>query len=265
MQSGTGFSRNPRTLAEAEDQGRRLVEAVACDAEPSVTECLRQLPVETLLTALSSTSGASAVWRPSFDGVLFEREPLEALADDSFDPVPTMIGSNTYEALGFLLQLEGITEEEYVAYIEGSTLYGEHSDRLLAAYPVTDYETPHLALSALVGHGRFNCRARRLARELAEVGGDVYLYLYNHGLALHASELLLLFGIGLLPTDQVVSAAMKDYWTSFARTGDPNTGILPNWPRYQVDTDQHLNIAYPITVGSQLLSEECDLWDELDM
>ncbi len=74
MQSGTGFRRQPRTLDDAEAQGERLVEALSCDADVSAVECLREVPLETLFNALSVAS-----WRPSFDGVVFERDLFDMM------------------------------------------------------------------------------------------------------------------------------------------------------------------------------------------
>jgi len=56
---------------------------------------------------------------------------------------------------------------------------------------------------------------------------------------------------------------MKDYWTQFAKTGDPNIDRLPQWPKYEVESDQNQIIRDPISTGSQLLSEACDFWDKL--
>jgi len=39
-----------------------------------------------------------------------------------------------------------------------------------------------------------------------------------------------------------------DYWTNFAKTGDPNGPGLPVWPKYGADK-QVLHLDSPITAG----------------
>lgn len=258
MQSGNSFGRKKATLSESETQGQHLASAVSCNTDPNVVECLRKLPMETFFEV--ETLQVETSLRPNFDGTIFKCDFLEALEKGDFNQVPVIIGSNMNEGLGFVQDQANITEEQYAAIVK--SLYGEDSSDILSIYPVTKYGTPQLALAALQGHRSFNCSARRGARALSKAGSDVYLYYYSHGLAFHASELELLFGIGALPSDQKVSAAMKDYWTQFARTGDPNGGELPEWPRYDASSDRHLNLADPITVDSLLLHRECDFWDK---
>jgi para-nitrobenzyl esterase len=255
MQSGVGFKDRTRTLALSEAQGQLFAAAAGCTAADSATECLRQLPVDKVLTAMPLAS-----WNPSLDGVVFARSPQEMLADGSFNRVPTIIGSNTWEGLGFLASQTDLTEEQYIAYIQ--TLYGGDAEKVVSLYPVSDFDSPQYASAAILGNSGFNCPARRAARALSEAGIDVYLYLFGQGLAVHAADLAYIFGIGALPSDQKVSSAMKDYWTEFAKTGDPNLDRQPKWPRYEMESDRHLSLADPIKADSHLLSDKCDFWDQ---
>jgi para-nitrobenzyl esterase len=56
--------------------------------------------------------------------------------------------------------------------------------------------------------------------------------------AVHSEEMIYVFGhLNQVPlpwtdTDQKLSAEMVDYWTNFAKQGDPNASGLSNWPAF---------------------------------
>lgn len=52
---------------------------------------------------------------------------------------------------------------------------------------------------------------------------------------------------GLSAAQQTLSDSMVAYWTSFAKTGDPNqgAGTSPPWPAYQQDTRKMLSLVAP--------------------
>jgi para-nitrobenzyl esterase len=94
--------------------------------------------------------------------------------------------------------------------------------------------------------------------------------------AIHAAELPYVFGnldrplvIPGLPAqganavDTQVSAAMQQYWTNFAKTGDPNDGQLPVWPKFDTSSRAYIQFLDTGPVAKEGLRREyCDLFME---
>jgi para-nitrobenzyl esterase len=111
----------------------------------------------------------------------------------------------------------------------------------------------------------FACRALRVSKWITLKGGKIYSYEFNDATAppylfppfklkdgstfpyaaYHGAELPYLFKMGgnnacgqaqtaLTGAQNKLSAAMVTYWTTFAKTGDPNPASgLPNWPLFK--------------------------------
>ena len=62
-------------------------------------------------------------------------------------------------------------------------------------------------------------------------------------------------------SDIRLSGDMIGYWTSFAKTGDPNGEGAATWPRYETATDQNIELSVPVTVKEGLDRQACDLAD----
>jgi para-nitrobenzyl esterase len=88
--------------------------------------------------------------------------------------------------------------------------------------------------------------------------------------ATHGAEVAYVFG-GVLGNsganyaapDRDISAAMQQYWTNFAKTGDPNGAGLPKWPKYDAAARGFLEFTDNGPVAREGLRRSyCDLYVE---
>lgn len=56
---------------------------------------------------------------------------------------------------------------------------------------------------------------------------------------------------------------MMNYWTNFAKNGDPNVGKdVPQWPSYNPTTRKNMFFKTPeSTVETDYMKEDCDFFD----
>ena len=60
-----------------------------------------------------------------------------------------------------------------------------------------------------------------------------------------------------------MSQRFVDYWTTFVKTGNPNTASQPAWPVWDPSTRNALLIQTPIPVVTNASIAPCGLWDAL--
>ncbi len=63
---------------------------------------------------------------------------------------------------------------------------------------------------------------------------------------------------GLGPEDDRVADSFARLWAQFAATGDPSVEGLISWPPYEPETDQYLEIAYPLEVRTGFSKLICE-------
>jgi para-nitrobenzyl esterase len=297
VESGTYALAQP-TLAQTEAVGTNFAKSVGCN-QPNpadVLACLRALNVPTIL-ANQALAFVGSLPVPNVDGKVLTQSIGSALASGQFNRVPLMNGTNHDEYNLFVGQdfdLAGgpITASTYVAAI--AVLTGTATQAPLVA---SHYQVPAQFPSFDQGAGRagtdanFACTAR-FADELAASFVPTFAYEFSdpnapqnflppvsfpYG-ASHASELQYIFptanpsGYGLnlaqTPLDtnqQKLSDRMVDYWTEFARSGNPNGSAQPHWPRFDRDRQVMLSLLppNPATETSFATVHQCDFWDGL--
>lgn len=229
--------------------------AVAAALHAPDVAALRALPAQALTDGAALAGFAP---RGVIDGVILPHQMLDVFARGEQAPVPVLAGFNSGEirSLRVLAPAAPASAAEYERIIRER--YGDLADEYLRLYPASSMDD-----SILRGTGEafYGWTAERLVRSQAAVGQPSFLYMFDHGYptadaaglhAFHASELPYLFGtmertppnwpaIPDSAAENRISEAMIDYWTSFARTGQPESTHGPAWP------------AFPATGGSTLV------------
>lgn len=231
LQSGTpGFGMPTRPLGEAFAIGDQL--------GGSLPE-LRGTPAPALLAADLKLHDA-ALWNQDFmwlrttiDGRVLPRDP-RALLDDA-PRRPVIIGTNRFE---FGPSPGSIDVAAYAAH-----WFGDKAAAALPFYRAEDAAGPDPRLGPMEARMEtdivFRCPAGNLAQLLTRQGWPVWRYEFDvpprgadpSTLTAHASELPYI--LDRLPLSPGTTAPLiQNYWTNFAKAGDPNGRGLPRWGRF---------------------------------
>ncbi len=205
---------------------------------------LRAMDAQTLTNA-AGPAGFYA--RGVIDGFNLTDQMIDVFDRGEQAPVPVLAGFNDGEirSLRTLAPAAPASTAEYEAMIRAR--YGDLADEFLRFYPGEPMDESILSATRDAFYG---WTAQRLGRSQAAIGQPAYLYMFDHGYpaaddaglhAFHAAELPYLFGtmrttpphwpaIPETAEEQRMSDTLIDYWTSFARTGRPQSDTAPSWP-----------------------------------
>jgi para-nitrobenzyl esterase len=264
------------TKQQAEGTAGALADALDCSGDDALA-CLRGKDVPALLTA-ASTLPASATRRtlsPMVDGDFLSDQPRTLYKNGEINKVPYVLGSNTDEGTLFTSAMI-TTEEQYDAALDAQFPGGRAE--IKALYPLDKFKDakPNPAQAALVrviGDSRLVCSTTDSARLAAAHSPSVYTYNFDIAVdpslsptflgATHGAELVYVFQTSSrFNEDQTATSNLiQQYWTNFARTGDPNGKTDPVWPTFDADADRRLNFAVKASaVVDNFRKPECDFW-----
>ncbi|MFZ0478000.1 MAG: carboxylesterase family protein [Terriglobales bacterium] len=270
--------------------GEYIANAVGC-GDPATSACLRAVP------ATSFVALQPFPIFPFVDGTVLTQTITQAFATGSFNKVPVISGTNRDEydlfvAEQFDFQGNPLTESTY-PYAVDALFPAALAPTVLEIYPYNYDATPDQSLGAAATDGGFSCPVWNANQSLSQY---VSTYAYEFadenappaeadfgGLltfplgAYHAAEIQYLFegyDIFGLPaslttlsaTQKRLSTDMVDYWTQFAKTGNPNVEGKPVWPGYNASTDLFLQLTEPkpVAISSFKYEHLCSfLWNQI--
>lgn len=246
-------------------------------------ECMRAKPVAELMKVNDDFASNLA-----YDTPLLPLNPPQALREGRFLRVPVLSGGTKDENNGYIYGAGKagfpVTAANYPELMKGA--FGANAGKVLKKYPLADYSTPALAWATVGNDRAWACptysgntamaaRTRVYAYEFADqkapnIGGIAADFPPG---AQHGSELPYLFDLGGAPWPTLTSEQwqlarqMIGYWTTFARTGNPNSAAAPEWPVFTTAGRAVLSLK-PTSQGGiepadYRSTHHCDFWQSL--
>jgi para-nitrobenzyl esterase len=256
VKSGPVAYSDAAELAEAERAGEKLGARLAA---------LRALPAAELLKLVAaphmSIGPANGV---IVDGWVLPKAPAEVFSNGQELPVPLLLGNNARERTPPATISDDLIKATEAMYgplaARALTLYGFTSapvpDPLYggpAAQWVVDtmYRCPVVA--QLLWHTAAGNRAYEYQFDLAPEGRE------SLG-AVHGAEVPYVFG---KVEDHITSGVIQQYWTNFAKTGEPDGAGLPQWPVFNPPARAYMEFTASGPVTREGLRRAfCDLYVE---
>ncbi|HUP04988.1 MAG TPA: carboxylesterase family protein [Bryobacteraceae bacterium] len=274
----SGPAIDPPTLAEGEKKGEELAAKLTANGQPGI-KGMRALSAADLQRATGQgLSFLGANLGVIVDGWVFPESPLKAFAEGKELKVDLLLGSNSRELQRPFFPMTGTLAQAITEQ------YGPLADRALELYGVKGGAEPApdplfgTAMAQWATDSQFRCGSVAELVWHTGAGNTGYQFQFARATpgresagASHGSEVPYVFGtLGRAANspkygevDQQVSAAMRKYWTNFAKTGDPNGAGMPRWPEFDAKTRAYMEFT---DAGPQaregLRRQVCDLYTE---
>jgi para-nitrobenzyl esterase len=204
-------------------------------------------------------------WGPTVDGRSLPHHPFDPDGLAISSHIPLITGTNLNESTNGL-DRPGVTDmtvDEMVRLVREA--YGGQSGAIIDAYRAEYPTATPFSLWATIEASRWRIPTfAQAARKAALGAAPAFSYIYSWRTPsldgrpgpFHAAEISFVFdNAGICdhysagdPSAFVLSKQMSTAWVSFARTGNPNHGGMPNWPAYTLDTRRTMYFDAPCSV-----------------
>lgn len=224
-------------------------------AKVDTVEELAALPMDDFIKAMMASRSRAAFYRPVVDGRSFTRQPYTPDANPVSADIPLLVGTNNNE-----MRLQGglgqpgnfsLTWEQLPAKIAEFVEEGTEDEVIAgmrAAHPAYDASDVFFQVATF---RNYRGTALKHAERKSEQPAPVYMYRLDWKTPVeggrlqtpHALDIAFVFDNVARSTSftgpetdatKRMADLMADAWIAFARTGNPNTASLPQWPRYSI-------------------------------
>jgi para-nitrobenzyl esterase len=246
-----GMADPMQTLAQAEKFASAVSAADLADL---------RMVASTDLVRVMGGNGVGFAVRPNVDGHVLPHDLPEAIANNPGDTTALLIGTNYDEGTELLPP----TTPEGLAAL-AHRRFGAQGDEIARLYSGADDDRAIAAQDRMQSDYLLAASARE-AQLFVEQGKPAYVYRFTRLApgsdpikvgAFHSAELAYVFGTQASidrpwsARDHALSEQMQQYWTNFAKTGNPNGEGLPQWPRYGASGQEVMelgDVTRPIAV-----------------
>ncbi|MCW1883526.1 carboxylesterase family protein [Luteolibacter flavescens] len=200
---------------------------------------------------------------PCIDADVVPMDSHTAFLRGEFNDTPVMTGSNSDDGGMFALATTP------GRFRETAATFGEHADKILAAYPHAKWSESSRAGKDAIRDICFAWPAWTWARlQSAHGKNKAFLYYYDHRNspdkgADHGAEIAYIFGnvARSKPADRAMSDLVSSYWVNFAKTGDPNGPGLPEWTAFTGKSGKAMDLDAQPGMHPVPNLEQLKVWD----
>ena len=289
MQSpGVDMTQSPEVAA-------KVARAFLDNAGVSDVAGLRLLDTEAVVKAQIQASmemfaeAGAMPFHPVVDGSLVSAPPVDVLRTSTAADVDVLIGGTAHELRLFQQDLPADNSEQilhhmvsgHIAARTGAEPSMDEVEAVVGEYRQaaegTSWTSDSDILTAINTDVSMREPIQRLADFRAAAGARTFMYDFrwcsqadpDKG-AFHAIDLPFALDsfhvdgwrefIGADEAAEALSRGMRSAWAAFARTGDPSTVELGDWPRYELDERMTMVLDSTSSVAADPLQRERSMW-----
>jgi para-nitrobenzyl esterase len=223
---------------------------------------LQNVPMARLLAADAAIAGkmiarepGQTANSPTVDGKAIPGHPWDPAGPALSASIPLMIGyARTEETLYDRPTPETLALDEAGLKLRAARRLGQDPERVIAAFRKAHPDATPWDLWILIAtdHPRGTYARETARRKAAQTAAPAFLYRFDwetpegggHMRSPHTIEIPFVFNnikiagplISKMPEAYDLATKASASWVAFARTGDPNTSGLPNWPAYSASS-----------------------------